>query len=173
MAEIQPGPLDGKSKRKIRPTPFIDMTPLVDLGFLLISFFIFTSSLTEQKALKLFMPKDEKPTPVKASQSLTVLLGANSQAFVYMGEWKEAVRQGGVIQTNYHVHFGLGNLIRRKQKELGIKKDKLVYLIKPLPGASYQNVVDALDEALINQIENYSLVDATPAETGYVRQLKN
>jgi hypothetical protein len=66
----------------------------------------------------------------------------------------------------------LGNLIRAKQKQLGQKRDGLVLLIKPLSTASYRNVIDALDEALINNVQRYAVVEASSDEKQYVKNLQ-
>ena len=65
----------GKLKMHKKP-PRIDMTPMVDLAFLLITFFIFTTAMSEKKAMKLFMPTEKgRPTSLGESKVLTVLLG--------------------------------------------------------------------------------------------------
>src|SRR5919199_4231803 len=68
----------------------VDMTPMVDLGFLLITFFIFTSTMSSPTTMDLFMPKDtEKPeeqNKAKASGALTIMLGKNNEVFYYEGE---------------------------------------------------------------------------------------
>lgn len=71
-----------KTKRKLHPSLRIDMTPMVDLGFLLITFFIFTTTLSEKKLMKLFMPANGTPTPTGESKVLTVLLGQHNTVLV-------------------------------------------------------------------------------------------
>ena len=66
----------------------IDMTPMVDLGFLLISFFIFTTEISKPAITNLYMPKDGDPTKIPESKSLTILLGNNDHVFYYNGDMK-------------------------------------------------------------------------------------
>lgn len=172
MAQIQESPVAGKTKRKVHAALHIDMTPLVDLGFLLITFFIFTTSMAEKRSTNLIMPKEGVPTGVAESKVLTVLLGGNNKVFVYAGKWEDALSGQKVIQSDYQLYKGFGSLIRAKQKQLGEKRNDLVLLIKPLSTASYQNVVDALDEALINKVERYALVEANGEEKQYIEKLQ-
>ena len=56
----------------------IDMTPMVDLGFLLIAFFVITTELSKPTVADLYIPKGDKPMPLANSKALTVLLGKNN-----------------------------------------------------------------------------------------------
>ena len=79
-----------KTKQKIHPSLRIDMTPLVGLGFLLISFFIFTNTLSEKKAMNLVMPTEKgDSTPIAGSKVLTILLGDNNKVFAYEGSFED------------------------------------------------------------------------------------
>src|SRR5277367_5094102 len=68
----------------------VDLTPMVDLGFLLITFFIFTTTVSQPTAMKLFLPKDvdkpEEQNKVKASAVLTIMLGKSDQIYYYEGD---------------------------------------------------------------------------------------
>jgi hypothetical protein len=66
----------------------------------------------------------------------------------------------------------MGSFIRAKQKQLRKEKDDLMLLIKPLSTASYQNVIDALDEALINNVQRYAIVDASAEEKAYIDHIQ-
>jgi hypothetical protein len=172
QVEMQPA-VAGKTKRRIHASLKIDMTPMVDLGFLLISFFIFTTTLTEKTATALVMPKEGDPPPVlKASHALTVLLAGNDQVYAYEGDWQEAFKNHAVFPSGYNEYGGLGKLIRAKQKWLQQTdkkegRDGLVLLIKPTSMASYKNMVDALDEAMINDIKKYMIVTPSGGEESF------
>lgn len=128
MAQIQASPMAGKTKQKIHAALHIDMTPLVDLGFLLITFFIFTTTMAEKRSTNLIMPKEGAPTGVAEGKVLTVLLAGNNKVFVYAGKWQDAVSRQTVIQSDYQLYKGFGNLIRAKQKQLAKKKADLILL---------------------------------------------
>lgn len=158
------------TRRKLHPSLRIDMTPMVDLGFLLITFFIFTTTISENRVMKLFMPTDKgESTELGKSKVLTVLLGQNNKVYAYEGKFEDAVKENKVIPTTYNESDGIGSLIREKQKQLQKTnkkegKDALVFLIKPTAQSSYKNVIDALDETMINGVKKYMIVDASTAE---------
>lgn len=149
----------------------IDMTPLVDLAFLLITFFIFTTSMSDGKAMNLFMPKDGPPVTPAASSSISFLLAGNNRVFFYEGLWNEAKAAGSVQQTGYSTRKGIGAAIRAKQAALrsaGKKATDLMVIIKPANESSYRNTVDAFDEILINGVTRYAIMDADAEESGFL-----
>ena len=162
----------GKTKWKTHSMPGIDMTPIVDLGFLLITFFILTTSMTEKKASTLIIPKDGDPTPLPESKALTAILGKDNKVFVYTGKWEDAVNNQKIMLSDYNVYHGLGSLIRQKQQQLAGKKDDLVLLIKPSKEATYQNIINALDEVLINNVQRYAVVETSAEERLYLETLR-
>lgn len=159
-----------KTKRRFHPSLRIDMTPMVDLGFLLITFFVFTTTMSNPTVMKLFMPVDKGPlSPLGKSKVLTVLLGQNNKVYAYEGKFEDAIKGNTIITTTYNEGDGIGNLIRKKQKQLQQidRKDGrngLVFLIKPTSKASYKNVIDALDETMINDVKKYMVLDASAEE---------
>jgi biopolymer transport protein ExbD len=158
----------------------IDMTPMVDLGFLLITFFVFTTTMSTPKATDLFMPKDDTahPQPLPNSLALSLLLDDNNKVYYYNGDFKEAVNANKVYETNYSTYEGIGKVIRQKQKEIDASgkfaygRKGLMLLIKPTPGSVYKNVIDALDEAVINDVRKYAIVEPASEEIIYIRSKK-
>jgi biopolymer transport protein ExbD len=174
MAEINtPNVAGGKAgaRRSKKLSTKVDLTPMVDLGFLLITFFIFTTTMSESKAMKLFMPDDSDPSkdmPVAKSNALTVIPLAENKVFYYHGELSDALKENSWGVTNYSELDGLGKIVRNKQAALdkikpGNRKD-LMLMIKPSPESNYENVVNALDEAMINDVKRYAIMDITPEE---------
>ena len=165
MAQLQIVPVDGRRKKA---QPLIDMTPMVDLGFLLITFFIFTSALSEPTVMKLLMPKESNDViDVPESKGITALLMGDGNVIAYEGLLENAVEQGKLVHTNLDVQTGLGAFIRQKQQRMGHQKEKLFYIIKPLNSASYKDVVNALDEAAINGVERFAITEPLKEEKAY------
>ena len=163
--------------RMKRHTIRTDMTPMVDLGFLLITFFVFTAELSKPSVVKLNMPIDGPPIKLGNSNALTFLLDDDNVVYYYHGGWKEAAASGQVFRTNFGVPNGLGKVIRDKQQWLDVnnKKEKrngLMLLIKASKNASYQNVLDALDETMINIVTKYILLPVEPGEAEWMEKQK-
>ena len=158
----------------------IDMTPMVDLGFLLITFFVFTTTMSTPKATDLFMPKDDTthPQPLPNSLALSLLLDNNNKVYYYNGDFKEAVNANKIFETNYSTYGGIGKIIRQKQKDIDASgkfadgRKGLMLLIKPTSGSVYKNVIDALDEAVINDVRKYAIVEPANEEISYIRSKK-
>jgi biopolymer transport protein ExbD len=157
------------SKRAGRANPRIDMTPMVDLGFLLITFFIFTTSMSQDFALKLVMPKAGPEMPSAESGTLSVILSEKG-VYAYRGQWEGALKEGRVQKTTLATYTGIGEGIRQLQKDLAARghKDELMLVIKPTKSASYTQVIDALDQALIYQVKRYAIVDADAGEEAFL-----
>ena len=141
---------------------------MVDLGFLLITFFVFTASLSQPTVTRLIMPKEGDSTAVAQRNALTFLLD-KGKVYAYEGIWEEALLKNSVAETGYDMQKGMGTIIRQKQKSLAAKDDLMV-LLKPLRSSSYENVMAALDEMQINVVKKYALVDATEAEASFVQK---
>jgi len=179
MAEINVPAAAGKPgrRRSKKLSTRVDLTPMVDLGFLLITFFIFTTTMSTPKATKLVMPKDSKDsTQAAVSTALTLLPCKNNQVFYYNGELSDALQKGNFGFTSYSENNGLGDIIRTKQAALDKmqpgKRNDLVLMIKPTPESNYQNLVGVIDEVLINDVQHYAIMDITDKEKEAVAMRK-
>ena len=159
----------------------IDMTPMVDLGFLLITFFVFTTTRSTPKATDLFMPKDDSttdPSKLPKSLALTVLLDNDNKVYYYHGDFNDALQTNEIFETNYSIYNGIGKIIRQKQKDIDASgkfaegRKGLMLLIKPTSRSVYKNVIDALDEAVINDVKKYAIVEPANEEINYIRSKK-
>ncbi|OQP46776.1 ExbD/TolR family protein [Niastella populi] len=139
----------------------VDLTPMVDLGFLLITFFIFTTTMSQPTAMKLFLPKDtEKPeeqNKIKASGALSIMLGKNNGVFYYEGE---LLPDGSNFKSSNFKE--IRDVIINKRKSTN--PQDFVVVIKPGPEATYKNTVDMLDEMTINDVKRYAMVDIFDVE---------
>ena len=159
----------GRLRRSKKLSTKVDLTPMVDLGFLLITFFVFTTSMSTPKAMKLYLPAgDVTSTQTGESTALTIIPVSNDKVFYYHGGLEKALKNNLYGTTTFSITNGIGNIIRQKQAALennpAFTRRDLMLIIKPAVDARYQNVVAALDEVLINDLKHYAFVDLDPAE---------
>lgn len=202
MAEIaQDHGGDGKKGKPKKMSTHVDFTPMVDLAFLLITFFMLTTTLIKPQTMELAMPpkndKVEDPPEVAASRAVTVLLGKNHKVFYFVGAPENGVdpkvetsdfSTNGLrkllLQKNYNQVSKIREL-KNKLSEMKITKEEFekekqkvmaekgapVVMIKATNGASYSDLVDVLDEMAICNISRYAIIDITPYELGLIKNL--
>lgn len=168
MAEMNtqsnPGKQRGGQRAKKLSTR-VDMTPMVDLGFLLITLFMLTTTLLQPKTMDLIMPRDDgEPQSLAESNAMTVLLGANNTVKYYEGMYHPE----DVKTTTYGE---IREAIIKKKEDIMKKTgdNKLMVLIKADNDANYRNVVDIMDEMLINRVDRYAMVDITDEEKALLK----
>ena len=208
MAEIQQSGGGGDSKKRAKKqSTRVDMTPLVDLAFLLLTFFVLTSTFSKPKVLRMIFPeKLEKDNPnVKPPEikdGLTILLSANDNIFYYTGALNketELIRidytKNGLRKLLIEKNAPLIEKLKKLQLELADVKEgdtatrnriekqakdeqmlsKLVVLVKHDKDATYENVIDVVDEFLITQVAKYFVVDPglDPIESAKIQEQLN
>lgn len=198
MAEIQEGGGGGggkhQKKRAKKSSTRIDMTPMVDLAFLLLTFFILTSTFNKPKAMDLSYPAKPKPNEEIEKQKangISVLISEN-KVYWYPGAFKpdiqlqktsfdkdglrmifangnnKVVKQMNALRTDAqkwnYPEAFADSLFKAKAKLIKGSDDALVVLIKSDDKASYKNVIDAVDELNITDIGKFAIMDMTPEE---------
>lgn len=153
----------------------MDFTPMVDLGFLLITFFMLTTALVRPNMMALVMPDDKgEPEPLKQSKVLTLMLGERDKVL-----WYEGLDGTHLDSTGFNAD-GLRKVILAKKEKVAkqwgeqtyldattgamVKGSCLNVILKPGQHSRYKNLVDALDELAICRVRYYCIVDLTPAE---------
>jgi len=169
-------PQNGKAKygRTRKSVPAVDLTAMVDLAFLLITFFMLTTSLSKFNAMDVAKPVADAVNFAEypASRTMTVLLGKDNKMVWYMGEEKGAAT---VLKT---INYGDLNkqLLHNKKEILAFHKNDLskfmIVIIKPTSKSSYKNLVDALDAMKIAGVTSYAIDDEHffKTETDYMKQ---
>jgi Biopolymer transport protein ExbD/TolR len=145
----------------VKKSTRVDLTPMVDLGFLLITFFVFTSALSKPKVMEVNQPNDKDTfaySKICASCALTLVPGSNGIIYYYegMAEDKPAVKTTGFSAE------GLRSIILGKKAALASLNDstkELVLIIKPGDESTCRNFVDMLDEVLINDVKHYFIAE--------------
>lgn len=164
----------------------VDMTPMVDLGFLLITFFIFTATMSSPVGMDLNMPKDtnkdDEQTKAKQSGALTVMLGKDNNVYYYEGELApdgsnfkqttfkgirdEIIRKKKEVIAAYTGNAACEEKAREKGKDprKSCEDEDFIVVIKPTANATYKNTVDILDEMTINNVRRFAMVKIADTE---------
>ena len=180
MAELNTGDGGGAKGGKVRSkkqNSKVDLTAMVDLAFLLITFFMLTTTLSKPQSMSLGLPdKDpnDKTPPVKVDENrtMTIMLGENNKIIRYVGLLATPVSGGAPKEFTYGKEGIRKELLSRKQSvleystALGKPKNGIIVIIKPTKKSNYRNLVDILDEMVIAGVESYAIVpEFTPEET--------
>jgi biopolymer transport protein ExbD len=161
----------------------VDLTPMVDLGFLLITFFMFTTTLAKPKTMEINMPykdetlKEEEKNKLKASTALTVLLSKNHRIYYYEGIGDDPTHPPELKITYFNPQKGIRDeIIAKKKMVADLKrsgalgpKDEATVLIKPDTTSTYSDLVNMLDEMNINDVRVYAIIDISDVEQGFIK----
>jgi biopolymer transport protein ExbD len=160
MAEINASVSNGNGKvRSHKLSTKIDMTPMVDLGFLLITFFMLTTILTKPVVMQLNMPvKGPDSSVVIVKNTITVLLDKNNKIYYYQGIAGEKGTKA--IESSFSAN-GIRKLLFKKKQDIG---NEFTVVIKANDSAKYRNVIDLIDELHITNCLRYAIVDITQAD---------
>jgi len=150
-----------QGKRMIKKSTRIDLTPMVDLGFLLITFFVFTTTMARPTAMKIVMPVGTDPGDnICNSCVLTTVLCDNDVIQYYEG----AIETASIKTTDYST---IRQIIQQKKKKVFDARgnaDELVLIIKPTGKSSFKNFVNIMDEVNINLVKRYYIDELNDIE---------
>jgi len=168
MAELNYSPGKSGGKRSVkRISAHVDLTAMVDLAFLLITFFMLTTVLTKPKAMPVIMPVKGPDGAVPETRSMTICLGKNNHVLYFLGLIQKpligpAITNGGqgmraaILQMNKHVLSTTGK--------------SMIVVLKPSDHSVYANLVDALDELKITQAPTYAIAQISPTDVELLTQ---
>ena len=174
MAELDTSGGGGKHKggkvRAKKKATRVDLTAMVDLAFLLITFFILTTTLNKPKAMELVMPDKSDPNQKQAvpeTRTMTLLLGKGDKL-----EW--FVGQAGKTKPSIE-GYGKNELRKTLIDQSKIIKDThggqpMIVVVKPSSKSTYKNVVTVMDELNIVDIEQRAIVDISPVELDLLKR---
>ena len=152
------------SKKAVR----VDLTAMVDLAFLLITFFILTTTLQKPQSMDVTMPVEAPPGGVALSQTMTVLLGANNKLSWYIGQPDAPVNGPNVVDFSSK---GIRKVLIAQSARLKREQGKdLIVLIKPSDQSKYDNLVNMMDELNITDNKIRAIVDITPADVAMLKK---
>lgn len=150
--------------------PRVDLTAMVDLAFLLITFFMLTTSISKPYAMDVAMPdkteeQDKDQLDVADNRTITLLLGSDNKIEYYMGLLESPIEGPTVVDYGKN---GIRPILLEKIKQVpqitGDPKKGLIVIIRPSDKSHYRNLVDILDEMKIVNAQQYMIGDISPLE---------
>ena len=163
MGEINaPNPSSKKHGRLKKLSTRVDLTPMVDLGFLLITFFIFTTTMGEKKSVKLSLPQGRPgdSSITAEGKTISLILGPRNTVWYYPGTDRLHSRHSSSRS------FVRELIIEEKKRVAQIygNPKELVILLKPTVDCRYQDLVAMLDEMVINNVPRYVFMEPDQGE---------
>jgi biopolymer transport protein ExbD len=163
----------GGKVRSKKQNSSVDLTAMVDLAFLLITFFMLTTSLSKPQSMDLAMPdKDEKIDDnilIDENRTMNLVLGPDNKLQMYMGQINKPL-EGPKALTYSKESLRKEILEKIKSVPMATRNTKkpngepLIVLIKATKESTYMNLVDVLDEIAIGKVQVYAIVDIVPQE---------
>jgi len=147
MAEVDVKQSRGKQKhskkKKRRIGVRIDMTPMVDIAFLLLTFFMLTTTMNKPQAMEINLPPGEAKVDVPSSNLLTLRVSENGSIYWNIGTDKP--EKVSSIE------------LKKVLKEKNSANPKLITLIKVDRKGKYIMMVNIMDELNVADITRFSL----------------
>ncbi len=151
MADVQTaeprGKKKGKHKKKRRLGVRIDMTPMVDVAFLLLTFFMLTTTYSRPQAMEINIPPGDSKVEVAASNLMTMRVLPDGSIY-----WNIGTEDPKKVEWN-----DLRNLVIQDNKA----NSRLITLIKVDRKAKYQDMINIIDELNIDNVTRFSLAAMT------------
>jgi biopolymer transport protein ExbD len=169
MAEMnvpESGAKKGKKKaRSKKMSTRVDLTAMVDLGFLLITFFMLATTFNKPKTMEVNKPAKEKnieeQPAIKMSKTVSLLLGNNNKVYWFVSPDEVNADTKLELDSVDYGPNGVRKIIQRRIKEvheMWTDTTNLFVMIKPLPTSKYKNIVDILDEMTISNVKTYAIL---------------
>jgi biopolymer transport protein ExbD len=153
-----------KTTRLHKKNTRVDLTPMVDLGFLLITFFVFTTTMSTATAMDIVTPNDTDSSvtdDICESCVITVIPAANNKLYYYEGDFESA----DIKLTDYSA-AGLRKVLSDKKNAVKKENREAVLIIKPTAKSSFKNLINIIDESTICMYKRYYLDQFSEKEKG-------
>ncbi|MDP5172208.1 MAG: biopolymer transporter ExbD [Bacteroidia bacterium] len=178
MAEIAQDVRPKKGSKTRRKSTKIDMTAMVDVAFLLLTFFVLTATMSAEGGKTLLMPPPEEELGQKKRldelKIMTIVIGENDEIQYYVGITDIEVNttnfsSNGIRQAMIsHLKDGKGRPLCSEVENQGLREGKCwdpVFLVKPKKASTYKNLVDVLDELTVIGAPKYYIDAFTPDDS--------
>jgi biopolymer transport protein ExbD len=167
MAELNSSQRKSGSKSSLGKMPVrVDLTAMVDLAFLLITFFMLTTSLSKPRIMPVVMPVGAADG-VPETRTMTICLGKNNQVLYFLGLIAKPLIAPSLTNSGAGIRSAI---IETEKHVLATTGKSMIVVLKPSDHSVYANLVDALDEINITKIESYAIADISPKDIDLLKQ---
>jgi len=168
MAELNPSNRKSGGRRGSRNMPVrVDLTAMVDLAFLLITFFMLTTSLTKHRVMPVVMPADGPSGGVPETRTMTICLGKNNKVVWYLGLLNKPL----IVPTQTGFGSDLATAISETGKQILKSSGKgMIVVLKPSDHSVYANLVETIDDLNNAKVPTYAIAKISPEDIGLLKQ---
>jgi len=138
---------------------YLDMTPMVDVAFLLLTFFMLTTTFSKSNTMELTIPPEKTEVKVAENNVLTLRIADNAMAYYSLGE--SMPRRIPLYDSHDIRQLALSGELRQLLRQQTGSNEKLVIVVKISNKAKYRHLVDIIDEFNLMKIDRFSLDDYT------------
>ncbi|MDT9546085.1 MAG: biopolymer transporter ExbD [Chlorobium sp.] len=157
-----------KQRRRRRIGFSLDMTPMVDVAFLLLTFFMLTTTFSKANTMEINIPPATGEVRVAGSNVMTLRITDDGVAYCSLGDERPLripLYDGG-DPRRLSLSADLRSMLRRETTA----NSKLVIVVKISDRARYRNLVDIIDELNLMKIDRFSLDDYTPEDDLFIKK---
>jgi len=149
-----------KGRRRSKRIGFhLDMTPMVDVAFLLLTFFMLTTTFSKSNTMEINIPPEAVEVKVAESNVMTLRISDDFMAYCSLGE--EAPRRIALYDPGDTRQMALSGELRSLLRQQTVANEKMVIVVKISEKARYKHLVDIIDELNLMKIGRFSLDDFT------------
>ena len=169
MAELNQTPASSGGARTAKKlSTRVDLTAMVDLAFLLVTFFMLTTSLNKPAIMSLVMPDGKEPGDVPESRTVTLCLGSNNQVVYYRGLIEKPMGEPQTVgYTKEGLRQALFNISQKIKQETG---RPMIVVVKPSDHSVYNNLVNTIDELNITKSNIYAVADISDKDIDLLKK---
>jgi biopolymer transport protein ExbD len=167
MAELTQSSGKSGDKHVMRMPARVDLTAMVDLAFLLITFFMLTTSLQKPRSMDVVMPANGTPGAVSDKTTMTICLGTKNQAMYYLGMATNPITAPKLTAYGKGIRMAIIEMTKQVYASTG---RTMMVLIKPAEHSVYENLVDALDEVNITKVPSYAIAPVSSTDIDLLKQ---
>ena len=157
-----------RGKRQSKRHGFrLDMTPMVDVAFLLLTFFMLTTTFAKSNTMEINIPPETGEVSIAERNVMTLRVPGDGYAYWSLGD---AAPHRTSLYDQQGSRMALSRDIRQVLQQQYASNKKLVIVVKISEKAKYRSLVDIIDELNLLKIDRFSLDDFNAQDEAEIRR---